>query len=94
MSDTRKVRPRVKSAAGRSLHVQTAPVEKGDGLSEGDTYEFSTTAEVKNAQGRSWWVKAGATSSVRPGENGYDTEERVKEFVLRSVHEQIKEILS
>jgi hypothetical protein len=85
------VRPRAKSAAAREAAVSDIDPNF---LSTGDTFEFSTTVEVKTPQNRSFWVKGGASSSVRPGEDGYDAVERVTAGVLAVVDEQVAAILS
>lgn len=63
-------------------------------LDEGDTVELSMTAEVKNKQGRSFWVKGGAQSTVRPGEDAEDAKQRLATFVTGYLYEQVAEYLS
>lgn len=68
------------------------PVSPWDGaLDEGDLIEFSITAEVKNRQGRSFWVKGGATGRVRPGEGVENARARIQSFVIDTVDQQITE---
>lgn len=54
--------------------------------------EFSLTAEVHKG-GRSWWVKTGATSTIRPGESVDDATDRVQTFVIDSLNESVSNLI-
>lgn len=84
---TRKavVKPRAKTAA--ASQVVRPP------LDEGDLIEFSVTAEVKNRQGRSFWVKGGAAGRIRPGETASAAKDRISGFVIGYVDDGINEYL-
>lgn len=91
----RAVRPRAKSSATSAVSRPTGtkqPVDPWDGaLDAGDKIEFSITAEVKNRQGRSFWVKGGSTITVRPGESPEQAKARQSAFVIDYVETTISE---
>ena len=66
------------------------PIEPTD---PGDSIEVSTTLEVKNKQGRSFWVKAGVVSSHRDGETTEQAFQRITDVVIDRVQSLTDEYL-
>ena len=86
-SATKKaVRPKARSEASKV-------VIHNEDLSPGDQIEFGVTAEVKK-NGRSFWVKGGAVITIRPDEDTHSAKQRVSEFVIAMVDEQISDYLA
>lgn len=86
VAKTRVVRPKTRPA---KVTQPTSPWDHS--LSPGDHVEFGITAEVKNRQGRSYWVKGGAVVTMREGESVGQCTSRVQTFVIDMVEEQITE---
>lgn len=62
-------------------------------LSPGDQVEYGLTAEVKHPRKGSWWIKVGATTTVREGEDGLMAKARATEFVHLTIEDQVSEVL-
>lgn len=64
-------------------------------LSSGDPIEFSISQEVPGDQrGTSTWIKAGATTTIRPGETADAAAERLADFVMAMLEHRISELLA
>ena len=70
------------------------PAQAAEGADPGDIIEYSITEEVKTRQGRSFWVKAGLSSTVRDDEDGLLAANRVTEYVTNLVASQVAERLA
>lgn len=65
-----------------------------DILDPGDLVEYGITAEVKHPKQGSFWVKAGATITVRDGEVSHEAVERVTTFVTDMLSDGVAEVLA
>lgn len=68
--------------------------EYGDALSPGDRIGYSTSMSVRMKGGREAWIKAEASSMVRPDEDATDAAERVISLCERIVDDRIGELES
>jgi hypothetical protein len=62
-------------------------------LDEGDTIEFSLSQELPYPKGASTWVKAGATTQVRPGESNIAAKKRLVRFVEDMLEQRVQAIV-
>lgn len=62
-------------------------------LSTGDTIEYSVSTQVKH-DGHEAWVKVGATTTVRDGEDAEEARIRVSDFVHVQVEDAVAEIVT
>ena len=86
-------RPKARVVRTASAVSPKAPKRKLEELSEGDTLEFGATVEVKR-RGLSFWPKASATTTIRPGESVEDAKARLTNVVITFIEEQTSEFLS
>lgn len=60
-------------------------------LDEGDTIEIGYTTAIKQ-RGQEFWLKAGAVGHVRPGEAPHDAAQRIQDFVVGMLDQQIQDL--
>jgi len=81
-------------AAVRVRRPSAAAPPKPKPLDVGDSVGFSMTAALKITGKGEFWVKCGADTTVRIGEDPDDTVGRLHNFVLDNLQDQIKELTS
>ena len=61
-------------------------------LYPGDSIEFSVSQELPIPKGASTWVKAGATTTVRPMETTSQAKTRLVDFVVEMLESEVAKI--
>lgn len=82
------VKPRPKITPERKPVVKPPPAL----LDEGDTVEYGLTTQFKHPRKGDYWIKMGATSTVRPGETEEEAMDRLVQFVVGGIDDQIAEL--
>lgn len=88
--ETVEPKPKVRKRSAAAGVVGKVP----ELLDVGDTIEHSITVEYRHPRKGNYWVKCGATTTIRDGETPNDAKARLDDFVGLHIWERIEEVKS